>query len=75
MKFVNISILCLLLFNFVFNFQISYAQELDEQCVTFCKENGFSDGHYLAPEPGAKCKDGFNKNPDNEICCCKKAKE
>ena len=49
----------------------SYANDLDDECKTFCKNNGFEDGHYLAPEPGAACKDGYVKNSENEICCCK----
>lgn len=54
------------------SFVPAYADELDEQCKTECKNSGASDGHYLAPEPGAKCKDGYTKHPTDEICCCKK---
>ncbi len=49
----------------------SYASDLDQECVDFCKGNGSSDGHYLAQEPGAKCKDGYTQNDENQICCCK----
>ena len=56
--------------------QPALAQEgdngLNKECASFCTENGFEDGHYLAPEPDAHCNDGYTKNPDNEICCCKK---
>ncbi len=49
----------------------SYADPLDDECENFCTSNGFADGHYLPPEPGAKCKDGYEQNPENQICCCK----
>ena len=49
----------------------SYADDLDDECNKFCKKNDFEKGHYLPPLPGAKCKDGYKKNEENEICCCK----
>ena len=49
----------------------SYASDLDDECKTFCKNNSFENGHYLPPEPDAVCKDGYEKNDENEICCCK----
>lgn len=55
----------------VVNFLPTYANDLDQECVDFCKANGSSDGHYLAQEPGAKCKDGYTQNDENQICCCK----
>ncbi len=48
-----------------------YANDLDDECKTFCTNNSFEDGHYLAPEPDAACKEGYEKNTDNDICCCK----
>ena len=60
----------LFLLSLVFNLP-SYANDLDDECKTFCTKNDFEDGHYLAPEPGAACKDGYVKNDENEICCCK----
>ena len=50
----------------------SFADELDEECATFCSDNGYSDGHYLAPEPGSNCQDDYEQNPQHPICCCKK---
>ena len=49
----------------------SYANDLDDECKDFCRNNGFEDGHYLAPEPGARCRAGYTRNEENEICCCK----
>ena len=49
----------------------SYADPLDDECKTFCTNNGFEDGQYLAPEPGAVCNDGYESNNENQICCCK----
>ena len=65
----------LFLISLVFNLP-SYASDLDDECNKFCVDNVFADGHYLAPEPGAACQEGYEKNSENEICCCKqKAKE
>ena len=65
----------LFLIGLMFNLP-SYASDLDDECKTFCSNNGFEDGQYLAPEPGAKCKDGYEQSKENQICCCKpKAKE
>lgn len=47
------------------------ANELDEECASFCKNNGYEDGHYLPQEPGAKCEDGYKQSAENQICCCK----
>ena len=52
-----------------------YADDLDNECKKFCTNNGFEDGHYLAPEPGAVCKDGYDKSDENEICCCEPKSE
>ena len=49
----------------------SYANDLDNECKTFCLNNGFKDGKYLAPEPGTKCDEGYEQNNENQICCCK----
>ena len=51
-------------------------KELNKECNEFCDENKLGDdGYYLAPEPGTKCKDGYEQSKD-QICCCKpKAKE
>jgi hypothetical protein len=49
----------------------SYADPLDDECRNFCVDNDFADGHYLAPEPGAACHEGYVQNQQNEICCCK----
>ena len=52
------------------------ADDLDEECKSFCINNGSEDGHYLAPEPNVKCEDGYEQSSENEICCCKpKAQE
>lgn len=51
----------------------SFANELDEECATFCKDNGNADGHYLAQEPGSKCNEGYVQHEENQICCCKPA--
>ncbi len=64
------------IFSFMFLFGLilsipAYANDLDDECNNFCTNNGFEDGHYLAPEPGAACKDGYKQNRENEICCCK----
>ena len=48
-----------------------YANDLDDECKNFCSNNGFEDGHYLPPEPGSACRSGYEKNSENEICCCK----
>ncbi|MBI3591842.1 MAG: hypothetical protein HY094_10745 [Candidatus Melainabacteria bacterium] len=61
----------LLLIGFAIAYMPAYADELDEQCKNECKSNDSEDGYYLAPEPGAKCKAGYEKHPTDEICCCK----
>ena len=72
MKFFRKSILFLLLVNFLVACLPTYAaDELDEQCTNECKGSGFEEGHYLPPEPDSKCKEGFDKHPTDEICCCK----
>ena len=71
MKLIRILFCFLFLISLGVNLLPSYADDLDKECVTFCKDNGYEDGHYLPPEPGAKCKAGYKKNSDNEICCCK----
>ncbi len=54
----------------------AYSSDLDDECKNFCTNNGFDDGHYLPPEPGAKCKDGYEQSEESQICCCKpKAEE
>ena len=52
-------------------------KELNEECDEFCDENDLGDdGYYLAPELGAKCKDGYKQSKENQICCCEpKAEE
>ena len=59
-----------LLMSLVFNLP-GYASELDDECETFCSNNGYEDGQYLAPEADAKCNDGYEQNKENQICCCK----
>ena len=66
-KFMALMLLSLQLFGF----GPVLANDLDEECKSFCINNGSEDGLYLAPEPGAKCKDGYEQNTENEICCCK----
>ncbi len=60
----------LFLIGLAFNFSV-YANELDDECKTFCIKNGGSDGQYLPPEPGSKCNDDYEQSEENEICCCK----
>ena len=61
---------CFLLIGLFLNLP-SYASDLDDECKTFCTNNGFEDGKYLPPEPGAKCDDGYEQSKENQICCCK----
>lgn len=61
----------LLLLGISFIPSISLANEIDDECKTFCINNRFKDGHYLPPEPGAACREGYFQNRENEICCCK----
>ncbi len=53
------------------NFLPSFADDLDQECIDFCKNNGQADGHYLPQEPGSACKEGFTQDEENQICCCK----
>ncbi len=48
-----------------------FANDLDDECKTFCTNNGLEDGHYLPPEPGAACNEGYEQSQENQICCCK----
>lgn len=48
----------------------SFADDLDDECITYCTDNGFEDGHYLPPEPGAECDEDFEQDSANPICCC-----
>ena len=47
-----------------------YANDLDDECNEFCVNNDYEDGHYLPPEPGASCNEGYEQHPENQICCC-----
>lgn len=71
MKIFRALISILFLAAFLIGYVPAFADELDEQCTSECKNSGFTEGHYLAPEPGATCKEGFEKHPTDEICCCK----
>ena len=72
MKLVKfISLILIITFNCLINYIPVNANELDKECASFCKNNGYEDGHYLPQEPGAKCEDGYEQSVENQICCCK----
>ncbi len=71
MKVFRALISILFLAAFLISCVPAFADELDDQCTDECKNSGFTEGHYLAPEPGVTCKEGFKKHPTDEICCCK----
>lgn len=66
----NIILSLLLALGVGLSFTPVLADDLDDECLTFCSGEGFEDGHYLAPEPGAECDDGYEQHSENSICCC-----
>lgn len=70
MKITRMILSLLLLTGFGLTLNPSFAEDMDQQCAKFCTDNGFEDGHYLAPD-GGECDAEYEKNPDNEVCCCK----
>lgn len=71
MRTIRLLVGLLVILNVGFFALPSQADEtLDEECATYCIDNGFEDGHYVAPEPGATCDDGYEQDETNPICCC-----
>lgn len=54
----------------VFTLPSSANEELDKECATYCVDNGHTDGHYLRPDSGSQCDEGFKVDETNDICCC-----